>query len=84
MAQAAAKAVGLGVCGVDLLPGNTVVIGEVNPTVNALWAQFEVDPYMTYFDVAQGDQMESMFAWQQQLATAAGLEWLRKPFRPGQ
>lgn len=32
LAAAAASAVGLGVCGVDLLPGKETVIGEVNPT----------------------------------------------------
>jgi RimK family alpha-L-glutamate ligase len=32
LARAAAKAIGLGVCGVDLFPGDSTVIGEVNPT----------------------------------------------------
>ena len=32
LARSAARAVGLGVCGVDLLPGAKTVVGEVNPT----------------------------------------------------
>jgi RimK family alpha-L-glutamate ligase len=32
LARAAARALGLGVCGVDLLPGPSMVVGEVNPT----------------------------------------------------
>ncbi len=32
LATSAARAVGLGVCGVDLLPGSITVVGEVNPT----------------------------------------------------
>jgi RimK family alpha-L-glutamate ligase len=32
LARSAARAVGLGVCGVDLLPGATTAVGEVNPT----------------------------------------------------
>jgi len=32
LARSAAGTIGLGVCGVDLLPGETTVVGEINPT----------------------------------------------------
>jgi len=60
-------------------------VAEINPPETTLWAQFEVDNYATYVDVAGADQGQMLQAWQDELKTAAGLEWVRPPYRgPGE
>lgn len=56
-------------------------VAEINPLEATLWAQFEVDNYATYMDVAGADQGQMLQAWHDELKTAAGLEWVRPPYR---
>ena len=58
-------------------------VTEINPPEKVLWAQFEVDSYATYADVAGADRGQMFQAWQEELKQTAGLEWVRPP-RSGQ
>jgi len=48
---------------------------EDNPTENSLWAQFEVDPYDSYREMAGDDQYQTVQAWMDELKASAGLKW---------
>jgi hypothetical protein len=54
-------------------------VSEINPPEKALWAQFEVDNYSDYADVAGADRGQMIRAWQEELQQTAGLEWVRPP-----
>ncbi len=56
-----------------------VRLAELTPTPNVLWAQFESDPYVTYRDVARGEQGGIARAWRDELRSNAALQWMRKP-----
>jgi len=56
-----------------------VRVAEMNPSENVLWAQFELDNYSTYADIARGDQIQMVRAWQKELIEDAGLKWVQKP-----
>jgi hypothetical protein len=60
-----------------------VRVNEINPPQKVLWAQFEVDNYGDYAEVAADDQGRMFRAWQEELQEEAGLEWVRPP-RSGQ
>jgi hypothetical protein len=61
----------------------TIRVTEINPSEKVLWAQFEVDDYGTYAEVAGADRARMIQAWQDELKNAAGLKWVRPP-RVGQ
>ena len=54
---------------------------EINPPRSTLWAQFQVDNFATYADVASADRGQMFQAWQDELRETAGLEWVRPPSR---
>ncbi len=57
---------------------------RVNPTSTVLWELFLVDDFSKYASVAYGDQRQILDSWQDELETAAGLTWQRKPDQPRQ
>jgi len=56
-----------------------VRVTEINPSEKVLWAQFEVDNYTTYLEVAGAERGRTIQAWQKELQHTAGLEWVRPP-----
>jgi len=56
-----------------------VRVSEVNPPEKALWAQFEVDGYDTYYDIGEQEQIATLRAWYESLKTEVGFEWVEQP-----
>ncbi len=58
-----------------------VRVSEINPPRSTLWAQFQVDNFATYADVASADRGQMFQAWRDELKQTAGLKWMRPPSR---
>jgi len=54
-------------------------VTEVNPDEDSLQTGFQFDRYGTYMPVGQMEQYQTMRAWQEELRSTAGLEWLVSP-----
>jgi len=58
-------------------------VREIQPTDNALWAQFEIDPFNLYASAATDDVRQMIYAFRQELVKDAGLEWVRPAEQAG-
>lgn len=55
-----------------------VRLGELTPSWDVLWKQFEVDDFSKYAPASQTDRQAVMRAWLEEIKTSARLKWNRK------